>query len=58
MVSGTAEVLYDEIFGVILQHIYGRPKTISIDFEKAVENSIKQSLPTTSISGCFFHFKQ
>ncbi|CAF3401466.1 unnamed protein product [Rotaria socialis] len=58
MAAGTAEVLYNEVFNVILQHLSGRPKTITIGFEKAVENVIGRSLPTTSISGCFFHFKQ
>ncbi|CAF2617287.1 unnamed protein product [Rotaria sp. Silwood2] len=58
MLSGKSEALYDEIFNVILQHVSGRPKSITIDFEKAVENVIKNKLPMTSISGCFFHFKQ
>ncbi|CAF5179730.1 unnamed protein product, partial [Rotaria magnacalcarata] len=40
MVAGTAEVLYNEVFDVILQNVSGRPKTITIDFEKAVENSL------------------
>ncbi|CAF3062706.1 unnamed protein product [Rotaria socialis] len=50
MIAGTAEVLYNEVFDVILQHVSGRPKTITIDFEKAIENVVGRSLSTTSIS--------
>ncbi|CAF4747299.1 unnamed protein product [Rotaria socialis] len=57
MIAGTAEVLYNEVFDVILKHVSGRPKTITIDFEKAIENVVGRSLSTTSISGFFFPFQ-
>ena len=56
--SGKSEVLYGELFDVTLSHVDQRPKSMRIDFEKAVENVIKQKLPTTNVSYCLFHFKQ
>ncbi|CAF4598316.1 unnamed protein product, partial [Rotaria sp. Silwood1] len=50
--------IYNEIFDVILKHVSQRPRSITIDFEKSVENAVKQNLPMTTISFCFFHFKQ
>ena len=57
-ISGKSEDIYDEVFDVVLQHLSQRPKSITIDFEKAVENVVKQKLPMTTISFCFFHFKK
>ena len=57
-ISGKSETIYGELFDVILNHISQRPKTITMDFEKAVENVIKDKLPTTTVTYCFFHFKQ
>ena len=57
-ISGKSEDIYDEVFDVVLQHLSQRPKSITIDFEKAVENVVKQKLPLTTISFCFFHFKK
>lgn len=56
--SGKAENLYDEMFDVVLSHVTQRPKSITIDFEKAVENVVKQKIPGANVSYCFFHFKQ
>ncbi|CAF1510134.1 unnamed protein product [Adineta ricciae] len=53
-----SEAVYGEIFEVILKHLSQRPKSITIDFEKAVENVIKQQLPMTTVNYCFFHMKQ
>ncbi|CAF0775449.1 unnamed protein product [Adineta steineri] len=57
-ISGKSEPLYGEMFDNILKHISQRPTTITIDFEKAVENVVKLKLPMTTVSYCFFHFKQ
>lgn len=46
------------MFDIVLQHISQRPKSITIDYEKAVENVVKRKLPMTTVNGCFFHFKQ
>ena len=54
MIAGKSENMYDELFDVVSQHVSGPPLSITVDFEKAVETIIKQKLPTTSISGCFF----
>ncbi|CAF1311074.1 unnamed protein product [Rotaria sordida] len=51
IISGKSEHLYGEVFDVILQHVSGRPKSITIDFEKAVTNVIKHKLPTTTNLG-------
>ncbi|CAF3455161.1 unnamed protein product [Rotaria sp. Silwood1] len=58
IVAGKSEDIYNEIFDVILKHVSQRPRSITIDFEKSVENAVKQNLPMTTISFCFFHFKQ
>ena len=55
-ISGKSEGIDGEVFDVVLQHLSQRPKSITIDFEKAVENVVKQKLPMTTISFCFFHF--
>ena len=39
---------------MVLKHLSQRPKSITIDFEKAVENVVKQKLPLTTIGFCFF----
>lgn len=57
-IAGKSQTIYDEMFDVILKNVSQRPKSITIDFEKAVENAVKQHLPMTTISFCFFHFKQ
>ena len=41
-ISGKSEDIYDEIVDIIFQHLSQRPKSITIDFEKAVENVVKQ----------------
>ncbi|CAF0913032.1 unnamed protein product [Didymodactylos carnosus] len=58
LLPGKSEAVYGELFNVLVQNVNKHPKSITIDFERAVENVIKQKLPTTTISGCFFHFKQ
>ncbi|CAF1410720.1 unnamed protein product, partial [Didymodactylos carnosus] len=55
---GKSEAVYGEVFNILVKNVNKHPKSITIDFEKAVENVIKQKLPTITISGCFFHFKQ
>jgi transposase-like protein len=57
-IAGKSQDIYDQMFDIILKHVSQRPQSITIDFEKSVENVIKQQLPTTTISFCFFHFKQ
>ncbi|CAF5111642.1 unnamed protein product, partial [Rotaria magnacalcarata] len=54
----TDEDTYGEIFDIILKNLSQRPKSITIDFEKAVENVVRQQLPMTTIGFCFFHFKK
>ncbi|CAF4475881.1 unnamed protein product [Rotaria socialis] len=62
MIAGTAEVLYNEVFDVILKHVSGRPKTITIDFEKAIENvslGLQQSFvdgPYSQVRRCLKNF--
>ena len=49
MLPGRSDDIYEEMFGVILNHVSQRPKSITIDFEKAVENVIKRRLPVTDV---------
>ncbi|CAF1172092.1 unnamed protein product [Didymodactylos carnosus] len=58
LLPGKSEAVYGELFNVLVQNVNKHPKSITTDFEQAVENVIKQKLPTTTISGCFPHFKQ
>ena len=58
-ISGKSEDIDSEVFDVVLQYLSQRPKLVTIDFEKVVENVVKQKLPITTISFCFFfHFKK
>jgi hypothetical protein len=52
------EDIYKEIFEIVLKNVSQRPKSITIDYEKAVENAVKAKMPMTNVSGCFFHLKQ
>ena len=57
-ISEKSEDIYGQIFDVVLQHLSQRPKLVTIGFEKALENVVKQKLPMTTISFGFFHFKK
>jgi len=57
-IAGKSQAIYDEMFDVTFKHVSQRPKSITIDFETSVENAVKQYLPMTTISFCFFRFKQ
>jgi hypothetical protein len=46
------------MFDVVLKRLPQRSKSITIDFEKPVENVVKQQMPMTSISFCFFHYEK
>ncbi|CAF1128681.1 unnamed protein product [Rotaria sordida] len=50
IISGKSEEIHDEMFDVVLKHISQRPKSITIEYEKAVLNVIKQKLPMTTHS--------
>ncbi|CAF1607524.1 unnamed protein product, partial [Adineta ricciae] len=52
------EKAYAELFKIVKQHVRRKPKYLSIDFEKAAENSFGVIYPECEIFGCFFHFKQ
>ncbi|CAF4536466.1 unnamed protein product, partial [Rotaria sp. Silwood2] len=52
------EKAYEELFKIVKQHVTRKPKYLSIDFEKAAENSFGVIYPECEIFGCFFHFKQ
>ncbi|CAF2997181.1 unnamed protein product [Rotaria sp. Silwood2] len=58
ILPGKSESVYDKLFHVILQHVTKHPRSISIDYEKAVENIVKRKMPACAISGCFFHLKK
>ncbi|CAF3429527.1 unnamed protein product [Rotaria socialis] len=52
------EKAYEELFKIVKQHVTREPKYLSIDFEKAAENSFRVICPECEIFGCFFHFEQ
>ena len=52
------EKAYEELFKIVKQHVKRKPNYLSIDFEKAAENSFGVTYPECEIFGCFFHFKQ
>ena len=58
IVPGKSDSIYNQLFNVILQHVTKHPQAISIDYEKAMENSIKCKILTCVISGCIFHFEE
>ncbi|CAF1264599.1 unnamed protein product [Adineta steineri] len=49
---------YEELFGIVAQHVQRKPNYITIDFEKAAENAFNVIYPQCEILGCFFHFKK
>ncbi|CAF1687498.1 unnamed protein product, partial [Adineta ricciae] len=55
---GKSNDIYSEFFDVVQQHISKHPASITIDFEAAVSNVIKQKFPSTTVTACFFHLKQ
>ncbi len=55
IIAGKSQDTYDEMFNEILKHVSQRPKSITIDFEKSMENVIKQQLPITTISFFFLY---
>jgi hypothetical protein len=57
-ISGKSEEIYAEMFDFVLKHLSQRSKSITIDFEKSVENFVKQQMPVINISFCFFHYKK
>ena len=63
--TGKSEYLYDIIFKDIKQilsdnnfDIKDFPKRIMIDFELALQKSVKNNFPQSIINGCFFHFSK
>ena len=52
------EKAYEELFKIVQQHVTRKPNYLSIDFEKAAENSFDVTYPECEIFGCFFHFKR
>ena len=48
----------EELFRIVKQPVERKPKSITIDFEKAAENVFGALYPKRDIFGCFFHFKQ
>ena len=40
-VAGKSQDTYGKKFNIILQRVSQRPKSMAIDFEKSVENSVK-----------------
>ena len=51
------EKAYEELFKIIKQHVKRKPNYLSIDFEKAAENSFGVTYPECEIFGCFFSFQ-
>ena len=63
--TGKSEYLYDIIFKDVKQilsdnnfDIKDFPERIMIDFEIALQNSVKNNFPQSIINGCFFHFSK
>lgn len=57
LTSKKDEQTYERIFNFLKERNLN-PTSISVDFERAVINSIKKIYPDTIVYGCFFHFGQ
>lgn len=59
LLPGKSGDVYKQLFNII-KDIWPdlAPERISCDFELAIVNAARESWPTASIDGCFFHFKQ
>ena len=54
-----SEETYDRLFSQIKQIFPNlRPTSVSVDYEKAILNSLKKALPGISIGGCLFHLNK
>ena len=54
-------VMFEEFFAILKQYhpeFVFMPEICTVDFEKALLNSIERIFPSSLISGCFFHFLQ
>jgi hypothetical protein len=49
---------YLTLFQLIHKNISNYPKSISLDFEKAVFKAVTEVFPSIMIHGCFFHLSQ
>ena len=56
--SSKSQADYDLTFKFIKEGRNVNVTSITVDFEKAAINSIKNNFPHVSICGCFFHFGQ
>ncbi len=53
-----AEKQYKKLFSMLASYISKEPKTIAIDFEKAVFNAAQKQFKNCHIYGCYFHLSK
>lgn len=59
LLSNKRQQTYDELFKELLElETNINPTDVTIDFEKAAINAIKDNFPLADIHGCHFHFSQ
>lgn len=59
LLPNKTKIIYTRLFKLIKEHIPNfNPNTITIDFETATIQAIKDVFPNTQISGCNYHFNQ
>jgi hypothetical protein len=58
MLPDKKEITYKKMFNMLTDYISTPPTSVTSDFEMATLNAIRHCFPSSSISGCYFHFAQ
>lgn len=63
LLPGKSEAIYDRLFTEIREYAASSNiailwRTVTTDFEKAAQNSLRRHFPTITLKGCYFHFCQ
>ena len=58
LLPGKTEVLYTDFFDHLDSLAQSDPQSILCDYEKGLHNALHSIVPSATIRGCYFHFKQ
>ena len=58
LLPGKTEVLYTDFFDHLDSLAQSDPQSILCDYEKGLYNALHSIVPSATIRGCYFHFKQ
>ena len=58
LLPGKTEALYTDFLSCLDDVTQFEPQSVLCDYEKGLHNAILTTWPSTSVRGCFFHYKQ